>query len=58
MPDSQNYSIDTMIRYAFVYELNNLIKIEEKTLPISTEQRQIIKAYLEQRIDVITMKYK
>ena len=58
MPDSQNYSIDTMIRYAFVYELNNLIKIEEKTLPISTEQRQIIKAYLEQRIDEITKKYK
>jgi hypothetical protein len=58
MPDSQNYSIDTMIRYAFVYELNNLIKIEEKPLPISEEQRQIIKAYLEQRIEQITQKYK
>lgn len=58
MPDSQNYSIDTMIRYAFVYELNNLIKIEEKPLPESEEQRQIIKAYLERRIEEITKKYK
>jgi hypothetical protein len=58
MPDSQNYSIDTMIRYAFVYELNNLIKIEEKPLPVSEEQRQIIKAYLESRIEQITQKYK
>jgi hypothetical protein len=58
MPDSQNYSIDTMIRYAFVYELNNLIKIEEKPLPETEEQRQIIKAYLERRIEEITKKYK
>lgn len=58
MPDSQNYSIDTMIRYAFVYELNNLIKIEEKPLPESEEQRKIIKEYLERRIEEITKKYK
>ena len=53
-----NYSLDTMIRYAFDYELNNLLKIPDKELPEDAEIRQKIISYMERRISEITKQYK
>ena len=53
-----NYSLDTMIRYAFDYELNNLLKIPGKELPEDADARQKIISYMERRISEITKQYK
>jgi len=53
-----NYSLDTMIRYAFDYELNNLLRIPDKELPEDAEIRQKIISYMERRISEITKQYK
>ena len=53
-----NYSLDTMIRYAFDYELNNLLRIPNKEIPEDDEIRQKIIVYMERRISEITKKHK
>jgi hypothetical protein len=53
-----NYSLDTMIRYAFDYELNNLLRIPDKELPEDADARQKIISYMERRISEITKQYK
>jgi hypothetical protein len=53
-----NYSLDTMIRYAFDYELNNLLRISDKELPEDADARQKIISYMERRISEITKQYK
>ena len=57
-PVKYNYSLDTMIRYAFDYELNNLLRIPDKEMPEDAEARQKIISYMERRISEITKQYK
>jgi hypothetical protein len=52
-----NYSLDTMIRYAFDYELNNLLRIPDKEMPEDAEARQKIISYMERRINEIKTQY-
>jgi hypothetical protein len=47
-----------MIRYAFDYELNNLLRIPNKELPEDADARQKIISYMERRISEITKQYK
>ena len=52
---SDNYSLETMIRYAFHYELQNTLQI--KPNQNDPELKTVIE-YMQRRIDEIAKKYK
>jgi hypothetical protein len=52
---SENYSLDTMIRYAFHYEVQN--NLQTKSNQNDPELKTVIE-YMQRRIDEIAKKYK
>ena len=52
---SENYSLDTMIRYAFHYEVQNTL--QTKPNQNDPELKTVIE-YMQRRIDEIAKKYK
>jgi len=57
MQTSVNYSVDQMVRYAYEYELNNLLRIPEKTINTDENFREVIIDYMEKRIAEIKKKH-
>ena len=57
MEAAVNYSVDQMVRYAYEYELNNLLKIPEKTVPANDDTRKQIIEFMEKRIAEIKKKH-
>ena len=55
--EAVNYSVDQMVRYAYEYELNNLLKIPEKTVPANDDVRKQIIEFMEKRISEIKKKH-
>jgi hypothetical protein len=53
-----NYSVDQMVRYAYEYELNNLLKIPETKISANDDVRKQIIEFMESRISEIKNKYK
>ena len=52
-----NYSTDQMVRYAYEYELNNLLKIPEKKIEPDDNMRKAIIEFMERRIAEIKKKH-
>ena len=52
-----NYSVDQMVRYAYEYELNNLLKIPEKKIEPDDNMRKAIIDFMEERIAEIKKKH-
>ena len=52
-----NYSVDQMVRYAYEYELNNLLKIPEKKIEADDSMRKAIIEFMEKRIAEIKKKH-
>jgi hypothetical protein len=52
---TENYSLDTMIRYAFHYEVQN--NLQTKPNQSDPELKTVIE-YMQRRIDEIAKKYK
>lgn len=52
-----NYSVDQMVRYAYEYELNNLLKIPEKKIEPDDSMRKAIIEFMERRIADIKKKH-
>ena len=52
-----NYSVDQMVRYAYEYELNNLLKIPEKKIEPDDNMRKAIIEFMERRIAEIKKKH-
>lgn len=57
MEAAVNYSVDQMVRYAYEYELNNLLKIPEKPVPANDDTRKQIIEFMEKRIAEIKKKH-
>ena len=57
MQTSVNYSVDQMVRYAYEYELNNLLRIPEKNINTDENLRKVIIDYMEKRIAEIKKKH-
>lgn len=57
MEAAVNYSVDQMVRYAYEYELNNLLKIPEKIVPANDDTRKQIIEFMEKRIAEIKKKH-
>ena len=57
MQAAVNYSVDQMVRYAYEYELNNLLKIPEKQVPANDDVRKQIIKFMEERISEIKKKH-
>ena len=57
MEAAVNYSVDQMVRYAYEYELNNLLKIPEKSVPANDDTRKQIIEFMEKRIAEIKKKH-
>ena len=57
MQAAVNYSVDQMVRYAYEYELNNLLKIPEKQVPANDDVRKQIIEFMEKRISEIKKKH-
>ena len=55
--EAVNYSVDQMVRYAYEYELNNLLKIPEKQVPANDDVRKQIIKFMEERISEIKKKH-
>ena len=58
MEAAVNYSVDQMVRYAYEYELNNLLKIPEKKVSANDDARKLIIEFMENRINEIKQKHK
>ena len=54
--DSGNYSLDTMVRYAFFYEIQNKLSLNPD-LPNDPKLKAALE-YMERRVLEITKKYK
>ena len=57
MQAAVNYSVDQMVRYAYEYELNNLLKIPEKQVPANDDVRKQIRRFEDMGIELLLLKY-
>jgi hypothetical protein len=57
MEAAVNYSVDQMVRYAYEYELNNLLKMPHKNVPANDDVRKQIIEFMERRIAEIKKKH-
>jgi hypothetical protein len=56
--EAVNYSVDQMVRYAYEYELNNLLKIPGTKISANDDTRKQIIEFMERRISEIKNKHK
>jgi hypothetical protein len=52
---SDNYSLETMVRYAFHYEVQNVLQLKPNQ---NDPEIQTVIQYMQRRIEEITQKYK
>ena len=52
---TENYSLETMVRYAFSYEVQNKLQIQPNQ---NDPEIQAVLRYMQRRIDEIAQKYK